>query len=104
MVLDLLPAAYRPIVQVIDNVERNHKLGLLFEFKVGEGRLLVCAADLRSVLDKPEARQFYLSLVRYMESDAFSPATNLTPDELERLFTTIPSVGNIAKLGNISYK
>ena len=104
MVLDLLPAAYRPIVQVIDNVERNHKLGLLFEFKVGEGRLLVCAADLRSVLDKPEARQFYLSLVRYMESDAFSPATNLTPDELERLFITIPSVGNIAKLGNISYK
>ena len=24
---------YRPIVQIIDNVERNHKLGLLFEFR-----------------------------------------------------------------------
>lgn len=103
MVLDLLPAAYRPIVQVIDNVERNHKLGLLFEFKVGEGRLLVCAADLRSVMDKPEARQFYSSLVHYMESEAFAPTTNLTPDELSRLFNSIPSVGDIAKLGNISY-
>lgn len=34
MILDRLPNEYRPIVQVIDNIERNHKLGLLFEFEV----------------------------------------------------------------------
>ena len=58
MILDRLSDDYRPIVQVIDNVERNHKLGLLFEFKVGNGKLLVCMSDLKAVQDKPEARQF----------------------------------------------
>lgn len=104
MVLDLLPATYKPIIQVIDNVERNHKLGLLFEFKIGEGRLLVCAANLEEAMDKPETRQFYRSLIQYMESEAFSPTTNLTDEELRKLFTTIPSEGNITKLGNISYE
>ena len=42
MILDRLPQNYRPIVQVIDNIERNHKLGLLYELKVGNGKLLVC--------------------------------------------------------------
>lgn len=40
MILDRLSDDYRPIVQIIDNVERNHKLGLLFEFKVGNGQTL----------------------------------------------------------------
>lgn len=62
MILDRLSDDYRPIVQVIDNVERNHKLGLLFEFKVGNGKLLVCMSDLKAVQDKPEARQFYRSI------------------------------------------
>jgi len=32
LILDtLLPAGYRPIVQVIDNYDRCHKLGLVFE-------------------------------------------------------------------------
>ena len=74
MILDRLSDDYRPIVQVIDNVERNHKLGLLFEFKVGNGKLLVCMSDLKAVQDKPEARQFYRSILEYMESSAFAPS------------------------------
>ena len=73
MILDRLSDDYRPIVQIIDNVERNHKLGLLFEFKVGNGKLLVCMSDLKAVQDKPEARQFYRSILEYMESSAFAP-------------------------------
>ena len=41
-VLDALPAGYLPVIQVIDNVERNHKLGLVFEFRVGKAKLVVC--------------------------------------------------------------
>ena len=48
-ILDKFPAGYKPIVQVIDNVERNHKLGLVFELAVGQGKLLVCMADLEAV-------------------------------------------------------
>ena len=77
MILDAL-AGYRPIVQVIDNVERNHRLGLVFEFKVGEGRLLVCCSDLESTLEYPEGRQFYKAVLDYMRSDDFQPSVELS--------------------------
>ena len=35
MILDDTPAEFRPIVQVIDNFARNHKLGVIFEARVG---------------------------------------------------------------------
>lgn len=105
LILDRLAEDYRPIVQVIDNVERNHKLGLLFEFAVeGEGKLLVCMADLKAEEDKPEVRQFYRSLLRYMESASFKPACRLTEQQLRSLFSDRVQTGKIATLGNISYE
>ena len=73
MILDAL-GGYKPIVQVIDNVERNHRLGLVFEFAAGKGKLLVCCSDLESVLDCPEGRQFYKAVLDYMRSDDFQPS------------------------------
>ena len=102
MILDRLSDDYRPIVQVIDNVERNHKLGLLFEFKVGEGKLLVCMSDLKAVQDKPEARQFYSSILEYMETPAFAPSYSLSAKDLQDLFTAKVKVGEMKKLFNIS--
>ena len=102
MILDRLSDDYRPIVQVIDNVERNHKLGLLFEFKVGNGKLLVCMSDLKAVQDKPEARQFYRSILEYMESSAFAPSYSLSAKDLQELFTAKVKTGEMKKLFNIS--
>ena len=102
MILDRLSDDYRPIVQVIDNVERNHKLGLLFEFKVGNGKLLVCMSDLKAVQDKPEARQFYRSILEYMESPAFAPSYSLSVKDLQDLFTAKVKTGEMKKLFNIS--
>ena len=76
MILDAL-RGYKPIVQVIDNVERNHRLGLVFEFAAGKGKLLVCCSDLESVLDYPEGRQFYKAILDYMRSDDFRPSVKL---------------------------
>ena len=76
MILDAL-RGYKPIVQVIDNVERNHRLGLVFEFAAGKGKLLVCCSDLESVLDCPEGRQFYKAILDYMRSDDFQPSVEL---------------------------
>ena len=85
MILDALQG-YKPIVQVIDNVERNHRLGLVFEFAVGKGKLLVCCSDLESTLGYPEGRQFYKSLLDYMRSDDFKPSVSIDKNSLTALF------------------
>lgn len=74
-----------PIVQMIDNFERNHKLGLLFECRVGTGRLLVCTARLTEIMERPEVRVFAKSLLEYADSPAFQPEVLLTPDALDRI-------------------
>ena len=103
-ILDETPVGYKPIVQVIDNIERNHKLGLVFEFKTGAGKLLICMSELKSIQDKPEARQFYKSILNYMESEDFQPETELSISELNLLFTKVPMERNIKTIGNISYE
>ncbi len=85
LILDETPADYRPIIHVIDNFARNHKLGLLFETKVGKGSLLVCASDLPALQDHPEARQLLHSLFQYVASPAFAPKTELDAKLLEKL-------------------
>ncbi len=77
---------YRPIVQMIDNFERNHKLGILFEGRVGNGLLMVCTSRLSEIADRPEAKQFAKSILDYMLSDAFDPQQTLDPETLQRTF------------------
>jgi hypothetical protein len=103
-ILDNAPAGYKPIVQVVDNIERNHKLGLIFEFQVGEGKLLVCMSDLAAIQDKPEGRQFYKSILDYVNSEDFQPKTTLTSAELKTLFSTTAMQKKIKTIGNISYE
>jgi len=81
-VLDDTPSDYRPIVQMIDNFERNHKLGILFEAKVGEGRVLVCTSRLSEISDRPEVRAFAESLLDYAHSADFSPVNEVSMEKL----------------------
>ena len=69
---------------MIDNIERNHKLGLVFEFTVGKGKLLVCMADLESATSYPEGRAFYRSVLEYMVSDDFAPKTHITLEDFQK--------------------
>ena len=101
-ILDNTPAQYRPIVQVIDNIERNHKLGLIFEFRVGRGSLLVCMSPLHQLQQYPEARQLYASLLQYMKNDTFTPKTAISSGELRHLLTTPAAEGELKKLFNIT--
>jgi hypothetical protein len=102
-ILDNAPKDYLPLVQVVDNIERNHKLGLIFEFTIGKGKLLVCMSDLKAIQNKPEARQLYSSILRYMSSDKFNPSKTMSPGELVTLFTKkIPEPG-IEGVKNLSY-
>ena len=85
IILDITPDDYRPLVQTIDNINRNYKLGTVFEYRVGDGRLLIASVDLPSVQQHPEARQFYASLLQYVASDDFQPAASATPEFLRDL-------------------
>jgi hypothetical protein len=88
MILDSTPADFRPIVQVIDNFERNGKLGNLFEARVGKGRLLVCTLGLPALADKsPAAKQLMHSLYGYVSSNAFNPSGQLPASLLESMFS-----------------
>lgn len=104
LVLDHFPKGYRPIVQVIDNIERNHKLGLIFELAVGKGKLLVCMSDLEAVDDKPEVRQLYRSMLDYMASGDFNPKTAVSSGELVRLLRMRPEETKREELRNISFE
>ncbi len=85
MILDAMPTGFRPLVQIIDNCERAQKLAAIFEVKVGEGKLLVCSINLPALQDKPEARQLLHSLLKYMNSDRFAPATAVDDATLQRI-------------------
>lgn len=100
--LDNTAADYRPIVQVIDNVERNHKLGLVFEFTVGKGKLLIVMSDLDKASQYPEGRQFYLSVLEYMTSKHFTPDVRISIKDFRQLTTTKVVTGEIGKLHNTS--
>lgn len=86
VVYDGTPDDYRPLVQVVDNFVRNHKLGLIAETRVGPGSLLVCSIDLPALQDYPEARQLLHSLQNYVASDAFHPKAELDRQLLDQLF------------------
>ena len=102
MMLDNTGKDFRPIVQVIDNIERNHKLGLIFEFQIGKGKLLVCMADLEAASSYPEGRAFYRSVLQYITSEDFAPKTHITLEDFQKLMTTPVVEGKIGELNNIS--
>ena len=107
---DTTDKSFRPIVQMIDNFDRNHKLGILFEGQVGNGSLMVCTIRLselvnlteptrdesitatdevityREVTKLPEVDQFIRSIMSYVSSDAFKPGQTLDMKKLRKTF------------------
>lgn len=75
-----------PIVRTIDNCERNHNLGTVFEVKTGGGKLLVCSSDLTLSEDSLPCRQLLKSLVDYAVSEDFRPAASADIAELDKIF------------------
>ncbi len=91
LVLDDAPAEFRPIVQVIDNFARNHRLGILMEARVGAGSLLLCTMQLPDLEGTtPAARQLLKSLYDYVGSSRFKPALPLEISCLDTLLTPGP--------------
>jgi beta-galactosidase len=82
------PRELRPIVAAIDDWNRNWRLGVIFECRVGEGRLRVSAIDLDKADASAGARQLRRSLLDYAASDKFEPAAVLAVEEVRALWTS----------------
>ena len=85
IILDDTQKDFRPIVQTIDNFERNHKLGLMFECNVLNGKLLVCACDFEKIVNEFEGRQLLFSIFNYVKSKDFNPSTGISISELKKI-------------------
>lgn len=91
MHLDALPADVRPVVQIVPDWFDPERLALVFETRVGAGRLLVCSAELEQQLEaRHAARAFRQSLLDYAASDDFNPSATLTPEQVLSLFSPTP--------------
>jgi hypothetical protein len=85
MILDGMPAALRPVVQVIDDWFTNRRLALVFEARVGAGRLLVTSINLQDAALDPVRRQLRASLLRYAASAVFQPSVAVTVEQVRQL-------------------
>lgn len=87
MDLSAFPADFQPTVQTIDTWWRCRKAGMLFECRVGRGRLLVTSMDITSDLEhRIVARQMRYALIKYMQSNDFRPTARLPLRTIRTLF------------------
>ncbi len=84
----ITPAAYRPAAQPVPDFHAPRRIGTLFEFRVGPGRLFVCGYDLSPDRCRryPAVRQLRFSLERYLRSAEFAPRVPLKPTQVRALF------------------
>ncbi len=72
-----------PLVRIIDDWVTNRDLALIFEVKIGKGKLIVSGGDLlENTANRPEAKQLLYSLKSYMLSENFMPEISLEAEEL----------------------
>ena len=60
-------------------------------------------ADLEAARNTPEGLQFYASLLEYMNSSGFKPATSVSAEAFKNLFIGGGKREKIKVLNNISY-
>lgn len=85
IILDNTESSFKPVIQVVDNINRNHKLGLLFEYKVGKGKIVVYPVNQNAIENRPEAKAFYKSILKYMDSADFNPENSISTNELKKI-------------------
>ncbi|MBC7889776.1 MAG: beta-glucuronidase [Ferruginibacter sp.] len=77
MHLEDFPKNFRPLVQPIDTWFLNRRLALVFEARVGNGKIIISSANFADT-SGPAAKQLLFSLKKYMNSDQFNP-----PDKID---------------------
>ena len=71
---------FDPIIDIASSVKFPIRQAMAFEYRIGEGRLLVCS--FRFGADDPAAKWLRARLVDYVASAAFNPPQKLAPELL----------------------
>jgi hypothetical protein len=91
MHLENFPKEFKPLLRSIDTWFMNRRLAMLFEVKVGKGKLMVSSMNLNTANNnRPAAAQLWYSIQKYMLSNAFAP-TQTIDINLIRELTSKPS-------------
>ena len=76
--------------QTIDNFERNHRLGLIYEIHLTDlnVNVVICTSPLQELIKKgrPEVAWLLKSLVQYVSSDQVQPEYHCTVEEFAGFF------------------
>lgn len=86
VILDHFAEPVEPIVWTIDTPHRCHRLGLLFELKVGKGKVMVCTTDLSQFAGEAAEESLLKGIFEYMASDEFQPQAECGLEEFKSFF------------------
>lgn len=92
-VLDLKDIPHSPIIDIASSYKNAHKEALLFEYAVGNGKLLCCT--LRLDENDPAARWLHDQILAYAASDAFHPAQTLSMAQFAALCGIAPITDSV---------
>jgi len=94
VILDIPKAPFAPMIEIASSYKNAKREALLFEYRVGKGKLLVCSLNLTEA--DPGACWLRSRLIAYVESDEFNPTLELTILE----FAALCEVDFVAQGGN----
>lgn len=78
--LDLPSAEFAPIIEVASSYKNARREAMMFEYRVGDGKLFVSTLNLKE--SDPAATWLKARIAEYAMSDEFEPKVSLTFDEL----------------------
>jgi len=89
-----LSCDYCPIAMPVPDFHNNQRLGSIFELKLGQGNLLISGYSLEG--NSIEQIVYRNELIRYAESDLFSPKENVSVQWLNNLLNPNVTIQNSA--------
>lgn len=85
ILLDNTDIEFSPIIEIASAYKNARREAIVFEYRIGEGRLFVSALNLRE--SDPGARWLKSHMLSYLASDAFAPSIAITPRDLTGLLS-----------------
>ena len=73
------------IVRQMDSYAELRTMAMLFEARVGKGRLMISSMGLDTLPDRPEVTALRNSMIRYMKSPDFEPGLKVTPEDIRKM-------------------
>lgn len=86
--LDLPTADFAPIIEIASSYKNARREALIFEYRIGDGKLLVCTLNLKE--SDPGAMWLKNRLIEYAMGDEFDPKVSLSFAELYELCEAAP--------------